>query len=67
MAKLSTKEKKFRAEADAFTLSEAETIKLDKGRFGLALKSAVEMAVRQRKAADVLARVSKMKPKKGGE
>lgn len=44
MPKLSNEEKKWRAQEDARTLAEAETIKQDKTRVNAAKKEAVRMA-----------------------
>jgi len=62
MAKLTAQDKKWRAESDAYTLVEAETIKLDKSRKSAAIKEVKEIVKRKKKEAMAAERVSKKKP-----
>jgi len=65
MAKLTTDEKKWRAESDLYTLMEAEKIKSDKTRLNMAKKHAKVVANEKMKEANAVKKLAKpIKPVK---
>ena len=56
-------EKKYMAECDFRSLSEAEVIKGDKGRHSAALKAGNEMVKKKDQEVSMMKKVAKMKPR----
>ena len=61
---LTEEQKKWRAETDAYTLSEAEAIKADPDRLELAKKAAEGMLEEQLQKVSGLRKIAKLKEKK---